>query len=125
MKLILFFLSLIVLLGCKSDAVQMACDDPEFCNFISAETFDKSGEVINRYLASQKTSLSNDEKLNDLKSWLECKPCVTSAEIICNSCIYTLPPQSELRVRFSVNGKDSLRTLDISMENPLKFLVYH
>ncbi len=124
-KLILVCLSVTILLSCKGEEVLVACDDPEFCNFITAEAFDKAAPVINQYLASQKSSLSSDQKLDDLKSWLECKTCVSSAELICNSCIYTLPAQSEISVRFSVNGKDTVRIMDIEMSNPLKFVIFH
>ena len=45
--------------------------------------------------------------------------------VLCNSCIYTLPPQSELSVDFISNGQPITMMLDILMDDPLKFRAYH
>jgi hypothetical protein len=45
--------------------------------------------------------------------------------ILCNSCIETYPPQSELRIDFLVNGQSIPMTLDILMDNPLTYRAFH
>lgn len=97
----------------------------EFCDFINSEEYNKTGALIDKYLSGLKINLSDEEKLEKLSVWLDCKSCVGNAEILCVSCIYTNPPQSELRVSFIVNGQQAVKILDIIMDNPLKFRTYH
>ncbi len=56
---------------------------------------------------------------------IKCKNCVAKAEILCNFCIKTNPPQSELKVWFMVNGQQTVKTLDMIMDDPLRFITYH
>jgi hypothetical protein len=115
----LFFLS-----SCKKE--NDPCSDGEtFCSFIKNSEFDGTSSIINNFLINTDKDLPDAQKLEDLKEWFKCKSCVSSVEILCNSCIYTLPAQSELRIHFIVNGQKKELTADISMSNPLRFLRYH
>ncbi|PCH66437.1 MAG: hypothetical protein COC01_07965 [Bacteroidetes bacterium] len=109
--------------ACKKDKI-ICTDEESFCAFVDDQNFDATGTLINDFLTGLKKN-ENDENLEKLRNWFECKSCVKKAEIICNSCIETLPEQSELSIDFISNGQDINKTLDISMDEPLKFHRYH
>jgi hypothetical protein len=96
----------------------------EFCSFVSKQDFDATGPLIDDFLAGLKNN-KTDENLENLLIWLECKDCVISAKIFCNSCIQTFPPQSEIQVVFNNNGQQVTMIMDIIMDEPLKFREYH
>jgi hypothetical protein len=127
-KIALSFKSIIlltlVLTSCKKEDVKCS-DDTAFCSFIDKADFNNTSSVINKYLAGQEKKLSENEKLEQLRDWLKCKSCVSSAEILCNSCIYTNPAQSELKVSFIVNGQQVEKCLDVIMDEPLSVRAYH
>lgn len=86
--------------------------------------FDAVGVVINEYLQTlEKDKL--DANLELLKEWLSCKSCVDDVQILCNSCIFTLPPQSELKIIFISNNIKMEKTMDILMDSPLSFVGFH
>lgn len=114
----------LVLISCKKEDVKCS-DDTAFCSFIDKANFNNTSSVINKYLAGQEKKLSANEKLEQLRDWLKCKSCVSSAEIHCNSCIYTNPAQSELIISFIVNGQQVEKCLDVIMGEPLSFRAYH
>ncbi len=113
-----------IMTSCSKEKLRCSFD-VEFCTFIDASEFHETGVIIDKFLAGQKKSLSDDEKLEELRQWLECKSCVSSAEIICNSCIYTLKQQSELKVSFIVEGQEVIKVLDIIMDESLQYVRYH
>ena len=118
------FLFSIVLTGCKKETVD-GTNDIEFCRFVSTEEYNKTRTVIDKYLSGLNKNLSDSKKLELFTDWLIEKSCVAKAEILCISCIDTLPAQSEIRVTFLVNGKLIERTLDIIMDKPLRFGNFH
>ena len=108
---------------CSKDPV--VCPDNEiFSLLVEEQNFDATGVIINDFLASLNSS-EHDEQLEKLQDWLECKDCVDKVTLICKSCIKTLPAQSELSVKFISNGQKVKMTLDILMDDPLKFRSYH
>jgi hypothetical protein len=113
-----------ILTSCKKDNVKCT-GDTEFCASVNKEEYNNTGAIIDKYLSGQKESLSDNEKLEQLRDWLKCKSCVSNAEILCNSCIYTNPAQSELIVLFIVNGQQVEKVLDVIMSKPLKFRTFH
>lgn len=127
-NIVLVFKTLIlltlVLTSCKKENVKCS-DDTEFCSLIDKEEYNNTGSIIDKYLSGQKKKLSDSEKLEQLRDWLKCKSCVSNAEILCNSCIYTNPAQSELKVSFIVNGQKVEKCLDIVMDKPLRVRTYH
>ncbi|HQN57977.1 MAG TPA: hypothetical protein PLR24_12115 [Saprospiraceae bacterium] len=125
----LSFVIVIILLGalaggCNKERV-LCADDGEFCRSITNHREEKSLSIINGYLNKQNKNLDDGVKLCLLKDWLECKSCIEGAEILCNSCIYTLPAQSELSLRLNTSGPDSVVVLDIIMSNPLQAVRFH
>ena len=109
--------------SCKKDSNACSHDD-EFCSLVNKEDFDATGPLIDDFLAGLKKNKA-DENLEKLVEWLNCKDCVVSANILCNSCIETLPPQSEIQVDFNLNGQTVTKTMDIIMHEKLKFAAYH
>lgn len=114
----------IIISSCKKEVVKCS-NDKEFCDFIDKEQYNETGSLINEYFRGQKKNLSESEKLEKTRAWLTCKSCVSRAEILCNSCIKTNPPQSEIKVWFTVNGQEVVKVLDIIMDKPLKFRTFH
>lgn len=96
----------------------------EFCYYINTLQFESSKEVVNDFLSDLDSEDSN-ELLQEIVEWLQCKPCVTRAEIGCNSCIYTLPAQSHIMVNFGSPKGDTSMVMDIVMDQPPRFGGYH
>jgi hypothetical protein len=113
-------------MSCKKDGA-ICSGNKKFCTYIEQEDYQNAGSIIDKYLNKQKKSLSDSEKLKHLRDWLNCKSCVSNAEVFCNSCIYTLPAQSELNVTFLVKGKqvDKALIIIIVMDEPLKFSTFN
>jgi len=74
-------------------------------------------------LSSQKYTRENLEKLNAALSG----QCVTTAELLCFSCIYTLPAQSEIKVSIFYQGTLLYKVFDISYtpDNKIKVVNMH
>jgi hypothetical protein len=116
-------LTSLMLWNCTKD--ETACrDEQAFCRLIDKEDFDGTGPIIGAYLAGLRTD-ETDTQLEKLADWLACQSCVAQVTILCNSCIYTLPPQSELQVDFVSKGKHITKILDILMGDPLTYRGHH
>lgn len=120
---VIIFLTCITLWTCNKEKAPCSDDQP-FCSLVDNQDFDSTGSIINNYLAGLKKN-KKDENLVKLRNWLECKSCVDRAQIICNSCIKTNPPTSELSVDFNSNGQKVTVIIDILMDEPLKYYAYH
>ena len=112
-----------VLYSCKKEK-ETSQSDENFCNAVNSQNFDSTGTLISNYLATLGNG-SQSEKLTNLTDWLKAKSCVANALLLCNSCIETLPPQSEINVIYIVNGQEVSMTMDILMSDPLRFRTYH
>ena len=124
MRIKTIFAATTILLSCLTFWTCEKDRDEEFCSLVNEQNFDATGPLIDDFLATFK---KGDEayKLEKLRAWLERKDCVGKVQILCNSCIETLPPQSELSVEFISNSGDTTLTLDILMDDPLRFGAYH
>lgn len=91
---------------------------------VDKKKLDSTGYFVDQFLLTLKNK-DQDENLEKLRVWLEEKECIDEAKLLCNSCIKTLPPQSELSVSFVTNGLTAKMTMDILMGDPLKFRAYH
>jgi hypothetical protein len=109
-----------VFFSCNKDCSSI---DDEFCSYVSSQNYEATGPLVDNYLASLRAG--SDENLVKLSEWLAAKSCVDSATIVCNSCIETYPPQSEIRVVFLSGGQKIRLTMDIWMSDPMKFRSYH
>ena len=115
-------LTCFTLFSCKKD--KDITLDEKFCALVSSQNYEATGSLIDNFLSTLVND-NQDDNLKKLKDWMEAKSCVDSTTILCNSCIYTYPAQSELRVTFISNGQKTSMTMDIIMSKPLKFRAYH
>ena len=117
-----------------------ACEDDKIAGFPDCfspggnqlcATMDISGEeatidIMQTYIDTCLSGLSTDDQYPRFASWLESKPCIREANIICIRCIETLPPQTEIEIRFVFDGQEFTRILDISdNEQKLTVLRFH
>ena len=110
------------------NGIQVYChsgngEEGTFCSYLNVENIDKTIPFINDFLAGLPSSSSfaeDEQNLQALTIWLKSKPCIIDASILCVSCIYTLPAQSEIAILFEENGKTVKVVFDILMSNPLK-----
>ncbi len=112
-----------VLISCKQDT-PLCSDDEAFCSFIANQDYDATGPLIDAFLADLSPDNPSDN-LDQLADWLACKSCVENVSLICNSCIQTLPAQSELSVDYMVNGQTTSMVLDIIMDDTLRYGGHH
>jgi hypothetical protein len=119
----ILILSCFSLFSCKKDKADTTQED-RFCILVNENNFAATGPLINNFLATINNG-STDERLQKLSNWLENKCCVDTAIVLCNSCIETLPPQSELSIDFVSNGQKVTKIMDILMDDTLKFIEYH
>ena len=126
MKMIIlaFFLSLI-LLSCKKDSpLSPKCESLTVA--MKSDDVEAAKAAIMKYvngLPSQEYTRENLEKLNAALSG----QCVTTAELLCFSCIYTLPAQSEIKVSIFYQGTLLYKVFDISYtpDNKIKVVNMH
>lgn len=114
---------IISLFSCKHDE-NSSIDDVQFCAFVSEQDFEATGPIINSFLETLPAD-NPVENLQLLNDWLNAISCIEKSVILCNSCIETYPPQSELRIDFLVNGQSIPMTLDILMDDPLTYRAFH
>ena len=119
LTIVMSFLFLL-LVGCNKEVSK-----EEFCSYVNVGKIDETIPFINEFLSDLSSNLDDKQKLQALEVWLKSYPCIIDATILCVSCIYTLPAQSEMLISFEENGVVKEFTLDISMSNPLKAVRYH
>jgi hypothetical protein len=113
---------LTMLSGCDKKEEQVT-DSEELCLYLNSGNIDKTIPIINEFLAGlpNGNSFSEDEQnLQALTEWLKSSSCIIDASVLCVSCIYTLPAQSEVSFSFQEGEITKVVTLDISMSKPLK-----
>ena len=117
--LVLFLL--VGLVGCDKEG--QVTDNEKLCSYLNIENINKAIPIIDDYLASlpSSNSFAEDEKnVQALAEWLKSSSCVIDATVLCVSCIYTLPTQSEISFSFKEGEVTKVVTLDIVMSTPLK-----
>lgn len=78
------------------DGEKIYCNkDLEFCSSIRQKMYQESLVLINDFLKSLNYpggDFGDNSNLEKLERWLECKSCVSRAEINCFWCLYSNPP---------------------------------
>ena len=111
--------------GCKKlERIDLSGVKP-FCAYVNEENIDKTLPFINEFLKSLSNDLDEEQKLQELVTWLKSKPCIVDASIFCVSCVKTGIPHSEVFVSFKENGVTKELSLCILMSNPLQAVRYH
>jgi len=115
-------LLLVGFVGCDKEEDQVTGSE-KLCPYLNIENINKVIPIINDYLSnlpSSNSSAEDEQNLQALAKWLKSSPCIIDATVLCVSCIYTLPAQSEISFSFNEGEVTKVVTLDISMSNPLK-----
>ncbi len=85
-------------------------------------------ESLNRYVTQFNFEPASEEinqkQLESLATWLSNQRCIFTAEVLCNSCVYTDPPISEIFLISNGPGNDSL-IVDVQMTSPLSISGVH
>lgn len=114
-------LTCLTFFSCRKDS---NVDNEQFCAFVTSQNFEATVPMIDQFLATQQSS-NSAQALQNLRDWLDAKGCVAGTTLLCNSCIKTLPAQSEISVDFSVDGQVVTRTMDILMDETLRCTGFH
>ena len=117
------FLSLIML-SCKKENLSTECESLHAA--MQSSDIETAKAAITKYingLASQQYSQQNLENLTAALSG----SCVSAAEIVCFSCIDTLPEQSEIKVSIIYQGARLNKIFDITYtpDNKMKVVNMH
>lgn len=125
LTLLKFFFTCLMFWACKEEdnSFVFSYNEP-FCDLAAEQKIDSTERLVGQFLATLENK-NQSEDLEKLRMWLDAKPCVTQAKILCNSCIKTLPPMSELSISFLIKGIKTEITMDISMGDKLEFRAYH
>ena len=108
--------------ACKNEEIPLA-EDEKFCEYVDERNFDELKKNINIHLKKQKTN--DEEALEKFKSWLNSKSCVENAEIICDSCMESLPPKSIIGVVFESNDQLVEMNMHVRMGENLEVVSIH
>jgi len=122
-RLVLMMIPALILVmgaGCNKGMSNKEIGKDEFCSYVNTESIGKTIPIVNDYLEGLSDNLNDEEKLQALTEWFKSCPCIMDATIICMSCIYTLPAQSEVSILFKENDKAEKVVFDIIMSEPLK-----
>jgi hypothetical protein len=110
----------IMLFSCKKTE-QIITPDDSLCAYIGTDSINKAAPIFNEFFDKLNVNLSDSLKLQSFVDWLKKHECIIGAEILSISGIYTLPPQSEIKITFSENGVTKQLILDISMSEILRY----
>jgi hypothetical protein len=100
-------------------------EQKKICVEASAGEFTSLIEECNRFTKTISRQKSSDAKLDLLVGFIAKTTCFKQVKLLCNSCIETFPPQSEIALTASINGSDSTVVLDVLMDDDLKVLDVH
>lgn len=121
----------ILILASLCHACQKENSDSHDCQMCHMSQIAPEGcflESINRHVLHfdlKPTSKETAQKqLEILASWLSNQRCISSAKVLCNSCVYTDPPISEIFLIANGPGNDSL-IVDVRMSSPLAISGIH
>jgi hypothetical protein len=111
----------LTLAGCERE--RPGCDEERFCELTEEKKFEELRPLINNYLSTldygPDAEAKEEENIQKLEEWLECKSCIGRVKIECVSCIMTLPAQSELVIHFKAGGKTIKKVMDVRMAVPM------
>ena len=110
--------------GCKDEPTENK-EKVDFCSCINTENIAKSIPIIDEFLSELSENMNDEQKLQELVTWLKSHPCIIDADIICHLCSESEPQISEILISFEENGETKDFEFTISMTNPLKIAGYN
>lgn len=119
--LVFFMVIIFFMTTCDKDGpvedIPVIPEDTTFCGYIHAEKFDSTYRFLNQILS--KIPFDEDSMKKFEKRLIE-ENCVVEVEWICNSCLFSLPAQSEVLVRIKTN-QGFIRVVNrVVMMEPMK-----
>jgi hypothetical protein len=119
--LVFFMVIIFFMTTCDKDAPvedpPVMPQDTTFCGYIHAEKFDSTYRFLNQILS--KIPFDEDSMKKFEKRLIE-ENCVVEVEWICNSCLFSLPAQSEVLVRIKTNQGFIRVVIRVVMMEPMK-----
>ena len=95
-------------------------DEVDFCDCLNIEDIGETIPVINEFLSGLSSDLTEEQKLQELVTWLKSYPCTVDASVSCYQCDYQYHLKNhEVTVSFDKNGNKGNFTLDIMSDLPL------
>ena len=119
---LLLFCTSITFWACKKDRISRS-DDKAVCEHVENQNFDETKTVMNNHL--QKFKKNDDKALEKFETWLNSISCVNEAKILCNSCMYSNPPQSSMQVFFDSQNEQVEMIMHVLMDERLKVLTIY
>lgn len=123
-NLIIILVFSFLMLSCKKENPSPICESLTTA-MISNDVEAAKTAIIN-YVNSLPSQEYTRENLENLSAALSGK-CVTTAELLCFSCIYTLPAQSKIKVSIIYQGARLNKIFDITYtaDNKIKVVNMH
>ena len=128
--LFIYIVTISLFLSCSKEKEPICHDD--ICEYIYNENDSLIQEEIARLTLDLLPKSSNDDKwgqsenLDILIERLNKYNCIVATKV-CYACIYTLPPQSEVKLVVTYNKEIITRIMDLltGEEEPMKYLRLH
>ena len=122
--LLTIIISVILSLGCKKDLSDRQCQQlkDEMISDNKPEVIKLLTEKVNKL----PSKIYTEENLNKLATSIS-DECGITTQVLCFSCIQTLPEQSEIKLSFTQAGTNIAKTIDISYtpNNQIKIVNIH
>ena len=101
-------------------------DDTNYCSYVSVKNIDKSIPIVTKILDGLPNGLDDEEKLQELATWLKSCPCIIDATVAYKS---NFAPngkwESEIVISYDENGTTKYFMLEILMTKPLAITGYY
>ena len=122
--LVIIVLFALLLAGCKKQGSDFKCQ--ELKEAIVTDNVEAVKTKLTGFINKLTSNTYSKQNLEILVASLS-RDCSISAELLCFDCIYTLPPQSEIRVIFNSSGSVISKTIDLSYspDNKIKVVNMH
>ncbi|MDR0830923.1 MAG: hypothetical protein LBN95_12570 [Prevotellaceae bacterium] len=104
----------------------------DFCDILNGQSIAQASFLINQFFQQQALTtrpanelFTDEQKIEEFVAWLNGFDCITNAETVCVSCVYTNPPKSEISITYTHFGQTSTYIVDILMTDIPQFAGVH
>ena len=117
-------ISVILSLGCKKDFSDRQCQ--QLKDEMIADNKQEVIKLLTEKINQLPSKIYTEENLNKLATAIS-DECTITTQVLCFSCIQTLPEQSEIRLSFTQAGTTTAKTIDVSYtpNNEIKIVSMH
>ncbi|MEZ4950517.1 MAG: hypothetical protein R2879_08275 [Saprospiraceae bacterium] len=110
-------ISLFAIFSCEKNEIDLPAT--KICSAIQQDSFPLLKSELNNYLQNNIQGNSEDD-LEKLARFISDQTCISRVETVCYVCIFTLPPQSELKVFYDYGNLQKEFILDVIMTEPME-----